>query len=180
VIAIHTDWSITASELRVAYRLTNKHPVAAYAYVLPRTAPEREPRPGSAYALLSNGDVDLTLLLGTCEPPAGLSVPVRIQPLAVRVPPGQQFASELWLPIPVPEWDAYSDPDGPGDKARPVNVYLLSLVIEYVLDGEAYFRHPAANGTWDVGGSPVRRVSVTHVPDHPLPVLGRRSESQLR
>src|SRR5581483_1625972 len=122
MLTVHADWSITASELRVAYRLTNKHPVAAYVYVLPRTATEREPRPGSAYALLSDGDVDLTLLLGTCETPSEVAVPVRVQPLAVLIPPAREFAGEVRLSVPVPEWNAYSDPNGPGADARPVNV----------------------------------------------------------
>src|SRR5262245_8252020 len=180
MIAIHTDWSITASELRVAYRLTNKHPVAAYAYVLTRTARDLQPRPGSAYALLSEGDVDLILFLGACVPPEGVSVPVRVQPLAVLIPPGREFAGEVRLPVPIPEWGAYSDPDGPGEDARPVNVYLLRLVIEYVLDGETYFARRAGDGYWDAGGSPVRRLSATHVPDTPLPVLGTRPTSERR
>src|SRR5262249_10834808 len=133
------DWSITAGELRVAYRLTNKHPVAAYAYVLPRTAPDLQPRPGSAYALLSEGDAALLLSLGACVPPKGGSGPVRVQPLAVPVAPGR-------LPIPIAERGAYSNPDGPGEGARPVNVYLLRLVIEYVLEGETYFARRAGDG----------------------------------
>ena len=43
--------------VRVAYRLTNGHPVAAYAYVLPRAAVDYGTRPGTAYALLSEGDI---------------------------------------------------------------------------------------------------------------------------
>jgi hypothetical protein len=174
MMTLQAEWAVSDGELRVAYRLRNRHPVRAFAYTVPRTARRHQPRPGSAYALLSPGDLDLTLLLGTCDPPAGVAVPVRIQPLARAVPPGGELAGEVQLPVPVVEWGAYSDPDAPGEGREQVPTYRLLLVVEYVLEGETYFcRQTPGGDTWDVGGTPVRRVAATHVPDHPIPVLKR-------
>src|SRR5262245_5321320 len=112
MLTLHADWSVSADEIRVSYRLTNRHSVCAYAYVLPRTA-MFGPRPGTAYAQLTPDLTELDLLLGTCEPPAGISVPVRIQPLARAIAPGGEFTGEIRLPVPVREWGAYTNPDDP-------------------------------------------------------------------
>jgi hypothetical protein len=174
MMTVQADWQLADDQLRVAYRLTNRHPVPAYAYTVPRTARRLQPRPGSAYALLSGGGMDLTLLLGTCDPPDDLDVSVKIQPLAVLVPPRKEFAGEVRLPVPVVEWGAYSNPDDTGEGRERVTAYRLHLVIEYVLEGETYFCQQTPDGAaWDVGGTPVRRVAATHVPDHPVPVLKR-------
>lgn len=172
MLVVNTDWSITASEIRVAYRFTNKHAAPVYVYTVPQTA-LREVLPGTAYAQLSRGDIDLTLLLGTSDPPAGVSVPVRVQPLAVFVPAGGDVAGEVRVPVPVPEWTAYTDPAGPGDAARAVDVYLIRFVVEYVLDGETYFAQQTPDGKWDVGGTPVRRLTASYVPEIPVRVLAR-------
>ena len=170
MMMLQADWTIADGELRVAYRLKNRHSVPAYAYTVPRMVPDLQLRPGSAYALVSESDLDLTLLLGSCDPPKDVSVPYRVQPLAVMVKPGKEFAGKVKLPIPVPEWGGYSNPDGPGDDVEPVDVYLLRFAVEYVLEGETYFLRPSVNGMWDVGGSPVRQLFVNHVPDRPVPV----------
>jgi hypothetical protein len=43
-----------------------------------------------------------------------------------------------------------------------------------VLEREAYFHQQVSNSElWDAGGSPVRKVKATFVPDLPLAVIGR-------
>lgn len=171
---LDAEWAVGDADLAVKYRLTNRHPGAAFAYTVPRTAHRLRPYPGAAYAVLSPDDTELTLRLGVCEPPKGVMVPTRVQPLAVRIPAGQAHAGEVRLPLPIPEWDTYAPPDDPARAGRPVSVYLLHLVVEYVLERETYFRQEAADGElWDVGGSPVRRVTATFVPDRRLPVVGK-------
>jgi hypothetical protein len=173
-MTLDCDWTFGDTELSVKYRLTNRHPTAAFAYTVPRTARRMEQYPGTAYAMLSDDDTALTLRLGTCDPPADISVPVRVQPLAVRIPVGQTHAGEVRLPVPVPEWDAYHPPDDPARAGRPVAVYLLHFVVEYVLERETYFRQPVPNAElWDVGGTPVRKVKATTVPDHRIGVIGK-------
>ncbi len=173
-MTLDCDWTVGDTELSVKYRLTNRHSVAAFAYTVPRTARRMAQYPGAAYARLSKDDTELTLLLGTCDPPEGVQVPVRVQPLAVLIPAGQTYAGEVRLPVPVPEWDAYHPPGDPAQAGRPVGVYLLHLVVEYVLERETYFRQEVpGGGLWDAGGSPVRRVSAAFVPDLPLAVIGR-------
>ena len=174
---LHTDWTFTTDHLRVAYRLTNNCAAPLYAYTIPRTAARLLPRPGCAYTLLTSDDTELTLLLGTCQPPERYSVPLRVQPLAVLVPPGKQYAGEVKVPIPLVEWNAYSSPDAQADTVRPVDVYLLQFVVEYVLEGETYFRQQNADGNWDVGGTVVRVASATHVPDNPVRVLSKWAHS---
>jgi hypothetical protein len=177
VISLDCDWTVGDTELSVKYRLTNRHPAAAFAYSVPRTARRLEQYPGAAYARLLNDDTELTLLLGTCAPPAEMQVPVCVQPLAVLIPPGRAHAGEVRLPVPVPEWDAYSPPDDPARAGRPVGVYVVHLVVEYVLERETYFSQETPDGgRWDVGGKPVRRVSATFVPDNRLPVIGKPTD----
>jgi hypothetical protein len=173
MMTLQADWQLADDQLRVAYRLTNGHPTAAYVYAVPRTS-ELTPRPGTAYALLGADDADLTLLLGASPLPARTRVAVKIQPLALLVPPRKEYAGEVRLSVPVVEWGAYSNPDETGEGRERVTAYRLHLVVEYVLEGETYFRQQTPDGAaWDVGGTPVRRVSVIHVPDHPVPVLKR-------
>jgi hypothetical protein len=173
MMTLQAEWQVADDQLRVAYRLTNGHPAAAYVYAVPRTSGLR-PRPGTAYAPLAADDADLTLLLGASPLPERMRVAVKIQPLAVLVPPRKEFAGEVRLPVPVVEWGAYSNPDDTGEGRERVTAYRLHLVIEYVLEGETYFCQQTPDGAmWDVGGTPVRRVAATHVPDHPVPVLKR-------
>jgi hypothetical protein len=170
MMTLQTDWTLGEDRGRVAYRLKNLHPVPAYVYAIPRTAWRRRSWPRSAYALLSEGDVDLTLLLGSCPPPKGALLPAGVRPLAVAVAPGEELVGEVKLQNPIVEWGAYSLPRAIRKGRETVGVYLLRFVVEYVLEGETSFRHPAANGTWDVGGSPIRRVAAIHIPDQPVPV----------
>src|SRR5262249_51462834 len=163
-------------ELRIEYSCTNegKRPLYVYACAADSTV---QPLPHRAYTALREADEALHLSLGVPPIPKGLHVYVKVVPFAVRLRPGQRHVDYLELPVPVPEWGPYADPQETED-VETVQVRRMLLSTEAF--GEPQLVRPAkwdgAAGYFKAHGAPALRVAASLGLREPLPVLKRRDD----
>jgi hypothetical protein len=163
-------------ELRIEYRCTNegKRPLYLYACIADRAA---QSLPHRAYTALREADEALHLSLGVPPIPEGLQVYVKVVPFAVLLRPGQRHVDYLELPVPVPEWGPYADPEETED-VETVEVRRVLLSTEYF--GEEQLVRPAKwdgpAGYFKAHGAPALRVQAALELHATLPVLKRRDD----
>ena len=162
--------------LRLDYTFTN----AGHSplYVFTRVADNRlRPRPHQAYTAWRERPEALHLFLGVPPIPKGLHVYVKVVPFASYLPPGKSYSYYLELPLPVPEWQPYADPEQAED--------VESVVTRSVLVSTEYFREdqllrpptPAGPaGYFKALGAPLVRTGAYLTLAEPVTVLKRRDE----
>jgi hypothetical protein len=128
--------------LRVELTFTNAGKRSLYAYACAASRALR-PLPQRAYTALRERDAALHLLLGVPPIPRGLRVYAKVVPFAVLLRPGQRHVGAVELPVPVPEWQPYADPQETED-VEEVEARRLVLSTEYF--GEGQLVRPAQ---WD-------------------------------
>jgi hypothetical protein len=163
-------------QLRIEYSYTNagQRPLYVYACAASRAL---QPLPHRACTALREADAALHLSLGVPPIPKGLRVYAKVVPFAVRLRPGQRHVDYLEVPVPVPEWQPYADPEETED-VETIEARRVVLSTEYF--GEPQLVRPAkwdsAAGYFKAHGAPTRRAEATLELHAPLPVRKRRDD----
>ena len=163
-------------QLRIEFSCTNAGPRPLFVYACAASRVVR-PLPHRAYTALRQPEAALHLSLGVPPIPKGLRVYVKVVPYAVLLRPGQRHADYLEVPVPVPEWQPYADPQETAD-VEPAEVRRVLLSTAYF--GEPQLvraaRWDGAAGYFKAHGAPASSVQAALELHAPLPVLKRRDD----
>lgn len=153
--------AVESGALRVSYRVRNPGRPAIFVFA---ALPTSDYRFDASLAYVCHAGSGVAVLLqGMIPDPPGLVQMLRPKiPAAVRVDPGQVYAAEIRVGLPMLEWHAYAPP-APAAPARTVAVTQIRLELHYVLAPEAFTAEPYENfpGLVRANGHPVRTLHVT-------------------
>jgi hypothetical protein len=166
----------TRDSLRIDCTFTNRADGPLYVFTCMASA-WLEPLPHRAYTAFREEDRALHVLLGVPPIPKDLDVHVKIVPFSSLVQPGKSVSEYFEMPIPVPEWQPYADPEE-AVEAETVSAAKIVVTAEY-FGTTRLLREPrwdVSIGLYKAHGVPVLRTQGMIELAEPIPILKRKDD----
>jgi hypothetical protein len=150
----------------------NQGRLSAYVYTRVRDR-HLTPLPRRAYTAHATDAGALKLFLGVAPIPDGLCVFGRVEPWASFLRPGTGYTDFYEVPVPVPEWQPYAEPEGETD---PVEVSRVIVETEWWVEPATLMVAPVtgAPGFYTACGHPSERATTTIELPEPVTISRRR------
>jgi hypothetical protein len=126
-IAVHEERTADSLSLECTFTNQGDRPLYVFTCVASRGL---KPLPHRAYAAFRDKDHALHLFLGVPPIPRGLRVYAKVVPFSSLLRPRKSVTERYDMPIPVPEWQPYTDPEETED-VEIVEAKKIVLSTEY-------------------------------------------------
>jgi hypothetical protein len=166
----------TPDSLRIDCTFTNRADCPLYVFTC-MVSPGLKPLPHRACTAFREKDQALHVFLGVPPIPKGLRVYAKAVPLSSLLEPGKSVSEYFEMPVPVPEWQPYADPEQ-AEQVETVSARKIVVTAEYFettrLLREA--RWDESTGLFKAFGTPLLRARGVVDLAEPIPILKRNDD----